>query len=396
MEIIEVQTPETLTTLRAEWDALLEGCPQATIFQSWEWNEAWWHTLGQRQQLFVLQARECGQLVGLAPFCIRRVSGTPLRRLTFLGTGVSDNLDVLAVPERVQEVCTAFLAYLDASQAYDLADWHELQPLALLRQVLVNGPPPRAEWTCRWQLQEPCLTIALPSTWETYVAQLGKLRRNLGYYRRLLKRRCASVEFRLAAQEELGEAMEALFALHQQRWQMRQLSGHLGSRPIQAFHRQVADRFQARGWLRLYLARVQGRIIGVEYGWRFRDRYASYLGGFDPAWEGFRVGTLLIGEAIRQAIIEGCPIFDWLRGSEPHKVAWGARSAWINGRVQLRRRSSLRGWALQGLDAVCPRVAATLRVRRCLRGALQGVRTGVHRIAKRRPTGDVSREVYGA
>jgi hypothetical protein len=50
VEIIEIQTPETLTALRSEWDALLESCPQATIFQSWAWNEAWWHCLGEGQQ----------------------------------------------------------------------------------------------------------------------------------------------------------------------------------------------------------------------------------------------------------------------------------------------------------------------------------------------------------
>ena len=282
----------------------------------------------------------------------------------------------------------ALFSYLDAARSSDLVDWPELRPAAQMRQMLERSGPARAGWTCVWQPQEPCLAVALPPTWEAYVTQLGKLRRNLGYYRRLLERRYGAVELRLATSEELPKVMEALFDLHQRRWQRRQLPGHFGSPRLQAFHRQVADRFQARGWLRLYLACVEGRIIGVEYGFRFRDRYASYLGGFDPAWQHYRVGTLLIGAAIRQAIAEGCPIFDWLRGPEPHKVAWGATTAWVNARVQLRRRVSLRGWTLQRLDVVWPRLATALRVRRRLRRVLQEVHNGIRWLGRRRHMGD--------
>jgi CelD/BcsL family acetyltransferase involved in cellulose biosynthesis len=322
------------------------------------------------------------------------VPGTPLRRLTFLGAGVSDYLDVLAIPELAYAVKAALLKHLDASRSADLVDWPEQRPAALLRKTIENNAAVLAGWTCTWQPQEPCLSIALPLTWEAYVAQLGKLRRNLSYYRRLLERRYASVEFRLATREELPEAMEALFALHQQRWQARQLPGHLGSRQIQVFHRQVADHFQRRCWLRLYLACVKGRIIGVEYGFRFRDRYASYLGGIDPTWKDYRVGTLLIGAAIQQAIAESCPIFDWLRGQEPHKVAWGATVAWVNVRLQLRRRMSLRGWTLQRLDIVWPRVATTLRVRRRLRRILQEVRDRVPWLGRLRLEGDALEQTY--
>jgi CelD/BcsL family acetyltransferase involved in cellulose biosynthesis len=388
MEISEVHTTEGLTALRGDWDALLEACPEATVFQSWEWNEAWWRTFGAGHRLCLVQVREQQRLVGLAPWCIRRVPGTPLRRLTFLGTQVSDYLEALAIPEWAEAVGVALLRYLGDSRAYDLVDWPELRPATPLLQMLERSGPARAGWTCVWQPQEPCLAIALPPTWEAYVARLGKLRRNLNYYRHLLERRYASVEFRLATQGELPEAMEALFALHEQRWQRRQLPGHFGNPRIQAFHRQVADRFQARGWLRLYLVRVEGRIIGVEYGFRFRDRYASYLGGFDPAWQHYRVGTLLIGAAIRQAIAESCPVFDWLRGPEPHKVAWGATMAWVDMRLQLRRCLSLRGWALQKLDVVWPRVATMLRVRQRLRRVLHGVHNGARWLRRRRRMGD--------
>src|SRR5919109_4674968 len=88
MEIIEEHTTEGLVALRDDWNALLEACPEATIFQSWEWNEAWWRAFGAGCRLWLLEVREQERLVGLGPWCLRRVPGTPLRRLTFLGVGV--------------------------------------------------------------------------------------------------------------------------------------------------------------------------------------------------------------------------------------------------------------------------------------------------------------------
>jgi CelD/BcsL family acetyltransferase involved in cellulose biosynthesis len=178
-----------------------------------------------------------------------------------------------------------------------------------------------------WVNQQPCLPIALPSTWEAYLARLGrKMRQNLSYYDRLLQRTFEVVEKRLAEQPELPEAMSALFELHQKRWQRRQQCGHLGSQQVQAFHRQIAERFYERDWLRLHDLRVGGRIVAIEYAFCFRERYATYLTGFDPdpEWQRYSIGTVTSAEAVRQAIAEGCQMIDFLRGKDAYKMLWAS------------------------------------------------------------------------
>jgi CelD/BcsL family acetyltransferase involved in cellulose biosynthesis len=112
MKIVETRTAEAFTALRDEWNELFERCDRATIFQSWEWNEAWWRYFGHGKRLLLLQVREHGTLVGLAPFYISRYPGTPFPRLAFIGTGTSDYLAVLAPTDRALEVCTAVVHYL--------------------------------------------------------------------------------------------------------------------------------------------------------------------------------------------------------------------------------------------------------------------------------------------
>ena len=104
MEVLEAVQRDTLGSLREEWDDLLVRSPRATIYQSWEWNDAWWGCFGGRKRLRLLQIRENGRLFGIAPLYVSRHFNTPLRRLAFIGTGVTDYIDILADGKHEQDV----------------------------------------------------------------------------------------------------------------------------------------------------------------------------------------------------------------------------------------------------------------------------------------------------
>src|SRR5262245_43145510 len=71
--------------LEPEWRALAERDGAATVFQSWEWNAAWWQAFGTGRQLRLLIVREGKRVVGIAPLVFRRLG--PARLLEFLGAG---------------------------------------------------------------------------------------------------------------------------------------------------------------------------------------------------------------------------------------------------------------------------------------------------------------------
>ena len=380
MEIVETRTTTAFTALQDVWNELIEQCDRATIFQSWEWNEAWWRHLGGDKRLHLLQVRDHGRLVGLAPFCISRYPGTPLRRLMFVGTGVSDYLDVLSPTNRIGDVCAAIVQYLNMSRECDLVDLQDLHPNAVLREALQSSPLPTRlahSHELMWVDQEASLSIDLPPTWEGYLASLSKkMRRNVPYYCRLLQRRCNEVDFGLAGRAELPEVMNALFQLHQKRWQRRQQQGHFGSQPLQAFHQQVAERFYDRHWLRLRYIRINGRIIAADYGFRFRDTFAGYLAGFDPdpEWQHYSIGMVMTAEVIRQAIAEGCQMLDFLRGKETYKEMWAPTREAINCRLLLIRRRSPRAHAMLWLDQLPSRLTPVINAKKRIVQMLHSVK----------------------
>ncbi len=357
MRVEEVSGRDALNIVRAEWQALQADCPGATPFQTWEWNAAWWRHFGARKHARILLFRHDKQdaenaaqdtLVGIAPFYTSFHLGTPLRRLAWIGTGHSDYLGPLASSDRQDDVAHALREHLDTHlRGWDIADLQQMRPDApLLMQAMAAGanssitlkpdrnagagksarrakPALRPAHTPSVLPIEPCPFVTLPAQWEAFTARLGKkMRSNLGYYDRLLQKTFGVVSFDIARTDTLDAGMTALFDLHQKRWNARWLPGVLGSRRVQDFHRDIAQTFLDRGWLRLHLLTIDGAIRAVLYCFAYGGRTFYYLGGFAPDMGKYSLGTLLTGRAIRCAIEEDCTEFDFLRGDEPYKYKW--------------------------------------------------------------------------
>src|SRR6184192_2602125 len=88
-----VTTGAAFRALEPAWRELAARDPAATVFQSWEWNAAWWEAFGAGRGLRLGVARAGERLVGIAPLVVRRLG--PARVLEFLGAGRTDYLRFL-------------------------------------------------------------------------------------------------------------------------------------------------------------------------------------------------------------------------------------------------------------------------------------------------------------
>ena len=102
---------------------------------------------------------------------------------------------------------------------------------------------------------------------------------------------------------------------------------------VQRFHREAARGLLDAGALRMHAIRLGGRIVAVFYGFAHAGTVYYYLSGYDPELERLSIGTLIVAHAIEEAVREGATTFDFLRGAEEYKYAWGAAD-----RVSVRRQ----------------------------------------------------------
>jgi CelD/BcsL family acetyltransferase involved in cellulose biosynthesis len=184
--------------------------------------------------------------------------------------------------------------------------------------------------------QEPCPVLSIEGAGEELEHLVSThFRKKIRYYRRAMSRD-ATVTVDSATEENLDELLDALFVLHAARWKRRGLPGVLADETTQSFHRDVARRLLRAGALRMYATRRDERIVAIFYGFAHGGTVYYYLSGYDPELEKLSIGTLIVAHAMEQAVRDGAKTFDFLRGAEEYKYAWGATDR-MNRRRQLFR-----------------------------------------------------------
>jgi CelD/BcsL family acetyltransferase involved in cellulose biosynthesis len=372
LSVGEITSACELAALSPEWQALWASSPRATPFQHPAWLLAWWRHLGGGE-LRTLVVRHAGRLAAVWPMFVWADSA---RQLTPLGNGVSDHVDLLAAPGHECPTAAAILAHLAGSDDWDTADFRDLpadSPLpaasgthGITAEVVDDEPCPVLTFPARTANRTSAheLIVPTPSPNGTSPGRVilsaaaapdphphqglaaaegaiagsrdtadgeeltavipAELLKKLRYYHRRLDREFTVGWEKATDPPSLETLFDALVRLHTARWGRQGAAGMLDNPRVAAFHRCVAAAFLARGMLRLYALRLDGEVAAAWYGFAANGRVHYYLGGFDPAFDRYSVGTVIVGHAIGQARGERATELDFLRGREAYKYAWGA------------------------------------------------------------------------
>jgi CelD/BcsL family acetyltransferase involved in cellulose biosynthesis len=270
-------------------------------------------------QPLLIEVLRKDQLVGLAPLLIYQSESESV--LALMGGGVSDYLDILADPDFASDTLAVIWNHIAEEPHWTKLDLTDLPSTSLLLHTWPD------DFNFSKTAHDVCSGLILPSKIEE-LKNLFPFRqvRNLRNARNRLHR-AGSVHIEVAARENLLSFLDTLFDLHGQRWALAGQLGVLADPVIQSFHKTVAPPLLDRGVLRLYGLRLNGRIIASLYALFERDTASCYLQGFDPDYAHFSPGVHLLGSVIADAVREGKPRIDFLRGREAYKQHWGAEDS---------------------------------------------------------------------
>jgi len=319
---------DELSALRPAWDTLLSHYPTATTFSTWEWLSSWWNSIGNNRQLLTLALFDYGRLVGLAPFSIseERMGWFSLQVLRLMGdgSGDSDNLDLPVQPGHESVLVKSVLGYLrERRRQWDVCLLNTLPPDSLTARCLAETLKSSENIFFEYSLRSSA--VPLPESWEQYTQTLSSEdRNNLTRYTRRLQRRYSTRIYRCTKADELPVCLEALFRLHQGRWQIAGESGSFSSAERREFYAQLSRRLLARGWLELWVLELNGEIAAVQFAFRYGERVFQLQEGYDHRRSSDRPGYVLRGEVLKQLISEKVRTYDFLGGEDPHKARWGA------------------------------------------------------------------------
>jgi hypothetical protein len=207
---VKVETHDRLEAIGpSAWDALHQRARRPTPFGTFTWQREWVHAFALDRRLELRTVSDAdGRLVAVLPLY---AEARGLLRLIG-GTDVSDYLDLIAVAGREEEAWTALLAAHADDVALDL----HCVPAASPTVTVLPSLAPIAGLAATTEIEERCPVLALPETWEQYLAGLnGKHRHELSRKIRRCTRElpAARVTF-VASAGEVGGRLGEFLDLH--------------------------------------------------------------------------------------------------------------------------------------------------------------------------------------
>jgi CelD/BcsL family acetyltransferase involved in cellulose biosynthesis len=164
---------------------------------------------------------------------------------------------------------------------------------------------------------------------------------------------------RVTTDAERQEALSALFAFHEWRFRTEGGSTAFLTPALRAFHQDATRQLLERGWLRMYVLRLNGVPASVMYGFAYNGQFYFYQHGFDARYRNQSIGLVLMALTIRAAFDEGLHTFDMLWGAESYKWLWATDERKLN---QIRAfPAHVGGWLHHGVVAARRRLAPLTR-----------------------------------
>ncbi len=301
----------------AVWTDLLSRSVHPVPFLSWPWQLFWWEAFGEGRRLRILRVVDSsGQPMGLFPL-YEKVSG--MWQLVG-GLDISDYLDVIAVRSREEEVWAELLQHRAAeSGVWDLHCLRAASPTLSLLPALARA----FGLSTVVQVEERCPVLGLPDSWDSYLERLpGKDRHELRRKLRRLERQWPEARVRAQSSPQgLEAAMTTFLVLHRK---SKAGKARFMDPRMEGFFRRVTAALAERGWLRLWFLEREGTAVASYFCLEFAGNVGLYNSGFDPAYAALSPGIVLLCYVIQDAIERRFARFDFLRGEEPYKYAFGA------------------------------------------------------------------------
>jgi CelD/BcsL family acetyltransferase involved in cellulose biosynthesis len=292
LELRTHNSREALSSLAAEWDALVVSAPRPSPYLLREWVDEWLGGPGAEARVAVVSAHRDGRLVGLLPTCI--VRRRRLRVLTFIGDRESWCADLLLAASEPGSTASALLAELERLP-FDMAALAGLPGDS--RLAAAAGDRLRV----LERIAAPVLDM--PDGWEAaYTAKASSQRRSRDRKRERQLAAAGAFELRIAeTPDEVEAVFDDVLILHELRWGGQRDGSELGTQAGARAQRAALRRLAAAGHAGIVLLRLDDRPIGFQIWLAIGDTMYLHRSGVDPSAMRFSPGLI----AMRRTIAHG-------------------------------------------------------------------------------------------
>ena len=331
---------QTLDALAETWNQLLAESASHVPFLRYEYLSTWWKTLGGGEwaqgDLFVVAASsDDDKMIGIAPlFFAPNPEGKPA--LMLIGSfEISDYLDLIVRPAAQTRFVDALLTFLTGPDVppWEALDFYNLMDDSPTLDILRNSAE-RIGLAFSEEILQPAPRIALPDSWETYLAGLKKKQRH--EIRRKLRRAEAAPEgirwYFVEDEFALDAEMEAFMQL----MAYSPVKDEFLTRVMRTQMKSAVHAAFRAGWLQLAFLEIGGQKAAAYLNFDYANRIWVYNSGLNFDLRHYSPGWVLLSYLIQWAIENGRTTYDFMRGDEDYKYRFGGVNRYVK-RVQIKR-----------------------------------------------------------
>jgi CelD/BcsL family acetyltransferase involved in cellulose biosynthesis len=270
-EVRAVGDPAEFAALRDAWDALTARGRIESPFMSHVWFDAAWQWRRETATLFVLCLSSGNRLDASLPLVLarRQVAGMATRELAFLTVPDTQHCDVVVADEDRAAAAAALAGSLDARRSeWDVLRLDYLRPESCaatdLRTALAgHGYHVRVEPAA----ENPY--VSLEATWDAYYGTRSRRLKKANNLAANRLRRLGNAEVHwlepgTGTEDDALRATEDACAISARSWKSS-TGNSLDNPGPGAFIRRLSERAHRRGWLSVWLLRLDGVPIAMEY-----------------------------------------------------------------------------------------------------------------------------------
>ena len=307
-------------TATQELDPAIEGLmarrDERVVFCHPVWLRTWLAEFGDSYEPVFLDCSN-DETIAVAPLM------RDDHRLTFIGDpNICDYMDVLVSPDHSEQ------GYESVWRQLRDEEWGELDLWGLQESSATRAAMKRfaadAGYGVREEREAVAPRLALPATFEDYLASLGKkdrheLRRKL---RRFFDSGADATSEVYSEQADVVAHMEEFLELHTR---SRQDKTDFMTPAMEMFFRRMASAMSAEGLVRLFMLYVNSKAVASVFCFDAGNQLYMYNSGYDPDYSSLSVGLVSKVMCLRWSIEHGKQWLDFLRGNEPYKYDLGAK-----------------------------------------------------------------------
>jgi CelD/BcsL family acetyltransferase involved in cellulose biosynthesis len=326
LRVEEIHEERAFELLNAEWNQLAAHV-SSSVFLRHEWFSAAWAWRRADARLRILGVYTGETLVGVLPLIIRtnraRAGG---RLLEFLTVPDTQCCDLIAEPRNAPVICEALVDHLVSRASEWDALWLERLPAHSLTQTALQPVLAVKGLNCRLEANDCNLFVDLEGLWEDYYATRSRsFKKAFNLAANRLTRAGAFQVERLSSsrvdRQRMQRFLDDVVSISSRSWK-RNTGTTLDVAGPRAFIHKLTDHAYASDWLSLWLLRIHGKPVAMEYQLVYDEHVHALRADFDEAYKNLSPGSYLSCYLVQELFANGFKRYYMGPGKNPYKRRW--------------------------------------------------------------------------